>query len=66
MNIKMHRNHKTGLLLSLLLWAMLPLQGQVDICYSFEDATPNSIMKNYTMSPTFRRMLWTMVCLSVI
>ncbi len=42
MNIKMHRNHKTGLLLSLLLWAMLPLQGQVDICYSFEDATPNS------------------------
>ena len=38
----MNRNRKIGFVLSLLLAAMLPLRGQVDICYGFEDATPNS------------------------
>lgn len=38
----MNRNRKIELVLSLLLAAMLPLRGQVDICYGFEDATPNS------------------------
>ena len=38
----MNRNRKIELVLSLLLAAMLPLRGQVEICYGFEDATPNS------------------------
>ena len=38
----MHRTRKIGLVLSLLLWAVLPLRGQVSICYDFESATTDT------------------------
>ena len=42
MDVKMHDNRKINLVLCLLLWTILPLQGQVNICYDFESTPENS------------------------
>lgn len=42
MGAKTYGIRRMGIVLTLLLWAVLPLRGQVNICYDFESSVPNS------------------------